>query len=227
MEQMNGRHELKYYINAADCAQLRARLRTVMRPDEHAGVSGGYLVRSLYFDNYADKAVTEKLSGQSRREKFRLRYYSGDSSMIRLEKKSKVNRLCCKESVGIPAEACAALLAGDYGVLNHPEVPLYMELYTKLRSQNLRPRSIVEYHREAYIYRPGNVRITFDSGVRMSNSVAGFFNSALPTIPAINGDLTILEVKYDGFLPDIIRNLAQIGLRSQTESSKYVMARLV
>jgi len=227
MEQTNGRHELKFYINAADCAQLRARLRAVMRPDEHADVSGGYLVRSLYFDNYADKAVTEKLSGQSRREKFRLRYYDGDCSMVRLEKKSKANRLCCKESAVIPAELCAALLAGDYGVLNNPEVPLFMELYTKLRTQNLRPRNIVEYHREAYTYRPGNVRITFDSGVRMSNSVVNFFNPALVTIPAINGDLTILEIKYDGFLPDIIRDLVQIGMRSQTESSKYVMARLV
>ena len=44
---MNGRHELKHYINATDCAQLRARLRTVMKPDENAGADGGYRVRSL------------------------------------------------------------------------------------------------------------------------------------------------------------------------------------
>ena len=109
---MNGRHELKHYIKAADCAQLRARLHAVAKPDENAEENGGYKVRSLYFDNYNDKAVVEKLSGQSRREKFRLRYYKDDPSMSRLEKKSKFNRLCCKESTIVTAEQCEALLAG-------------------------------------------------------------------------------------------------------------------
>ena len=222
---MHGRHELKHYINAADLAQLRARLRAVARPDEHAGADGGYKIRSLYFDNYADKAVVEKLSGQSRREKFRLRYYQDDPSFINLERKSKSNRLCTKESARITAEQCAALLAGDYACLKLPETPLFMELYSKILSQNLRPKNIVEYDREAYVYRAGNVRITFDTNIRMSNGVAGFLDPKLTTIPAATA--IILEVKYDGFLPDIMRDVLQIGWRNQTEFSKYVAARLV
>jgi len=223
---MNGRHELKFYINAADAALLRTRLRAVARPDENADEGGGYHVRSLYFDNYEDKAVIEKLSGQSRREKFRLRYYGGDTSMIRLEKKSKINRLCYKESAVLTADQCTAILEGYYDMaLKNPDAPLLMELYAKIRSQNLRPRSIVDYYREAYVFRAGNVRITFDSQIRMSNSVTGFLNPALPTIPAANA--IILEVKYDGFLPDIIRDIVQIGFRNQTEFSKYLVARLV
>ena len=100
-----------------------------------------------------------------------------------------------------------------------------MELYTKIRCQNLRPRSIVEYRREAYTYRAGNVRVTFDSNIRMSNSVARFLNSDLITIQAANA--IIMEIKYDGFMPDIIRDILQIGWRNQTEFSKYVVARLV
>ena len=141
---MNGRHELKHYINASDYAQLRARLRTVAKQDEYAPESGGYKVRSLYFDNYTDKAVIEKLSGLSRREKFRLRYYNDDPSFIRLERKSKANRLTYKESASITETQCAALLAGDFDCLKVPDAPLLMELYTKIRYQNLRPRSIVE-----------------------------------------------------------------------------------
>jgi len=221
----NGRHEIKLFINAADYAQLRARLRVIARPDENAGADGGYKVRSLYFDNYTDKAVAEKLSGLSKREKFRLRYYNDDTSFIRLEKKSKANRLCYKESAAITAEQCAALLEGRHEVLRRPEVPLFMELYSKMRSQNLRPRNIVDYRREAYAYRAGNVRITFDSGVRTSNCVSGFLNPALTTIPAASP--LIMEIKYDGFLPDIIRGAVQIGGRNQTEFSKYVAARLI
>ncbi|MCL2055979.1 MAG: polyphosphate polymerase domain-containing protein [Oscillospiraceae bacterium] len=222
---MNGRHELKHQINAADYAQLRARLRIVTKPDEHSGEDGGYIIRSLYFDNYSDKAIVEKLSGQSRREKFRLRYYGSDTSFIRLERKSKANRLAYKESTVITPEQCAALLSGDYSPLKQPDSPLLMELYTKIHCQNLRPRNIVEYHREAYVFHAGNVRITFDSGIRTSNAVSGFLEPELTTIPAFGS--IIMEIKYDGFLPDIIRDIIGIGWRSQTEFSKYVVARLV
>lgn len=222
---MNSRHELKHHINASDYAQLRARLQVVAKPDENAGDDGGYIVRSLYFDNYSDKAVVEKLSGLSRREKFRLRYYNDDTSFIKLERKSKANRLSYKENAVITVEQSAELLAGEYECLKTQDPPLLMELYTKIRYQNLRPRSIVEYHREAYKYHAGNVRVTFDSNIRTSNSVAGFLNPHMTTIPAAN--TIILEIKYDGFLPDIIRDILQIGWRNESEFSKYVVGRLV
>ena len=230
---MNGRHELKFNINASDYAQLRARLRAVAKPDEHAVEGGGYTIRSLYFDNYMDKAVVEKLSGLSRREKFRLRVYNGDTTFIRLERKSKANRLTYKESAAVTAEQCEALLAGNFDWMKSsldatsrcPDAPLLMELYTKMKTQSLRPRNIVEYRREAYKFHAGNVRVTFDSNIRTSNIVAGFLNPELTTIPAAG--MTILELKYDGFLPDIIRDIMQIGWRNQTEFSKYVAARLV
>ena len=222
---MNGRHELKHNIDASDYAQIRARLRAVAKPDLNAVADGGYIIRSLYFDNYSDKAVVDKLSGQSRREKFRLRLYNGDTSFIRLERKSKANRLAYKESVPITARQCAELLAGDYRCLKQPDLPLLMELYTKIHYQNLRPKNIVEYHREAYVYHAGNVRITFDTRIKTTNSVTGFLKSNLTAIPAT--DAIIMEIKYDGFMPDFIRNCLQIGWRNQTEFSKYVASRLV
>ena len=222
---MNGRHELKHYINASDYAQIRARLCAIAKPDKYAGPDGGYIIRSLYFDNYSDKAVIEKLSGQSRREKFRLRLYNSNTSFIRLERKSKANRLTYKESTVITAEQCEALLAGKYDCLKQPGAPLLMELYTKIHYQNLRPRNIVEYHREAYTYHAGNVRITFDTRIKTSNSVTGFLKPNPTTIPAANA--IIMEIKYDGFMPDFIHDCLQIGWRNQTEFSKYLVARLV
>jgi len=204
---------------------LRARLRAVAKPDENADINGCYKTRSLYFDNYGDKVVVDKLSGQSEREKFRLRYYNNDISFIRLEKKSKANRLAYKEGVLVTAEQCKALLDGKYEYTKAPDIPLLMELYTKIRYQNLRPASIIDYNREAYVYRAGNVRITLDSDIRMSSAVSGFLDPKLPTRPAVNS--IILEIKYDGFLPDILRDVLQIGWRNQTEFSKYVAARLV
>ncbi|NLB18282.1 MAG: VTC domain-containing protein, partial [Syntrophomonadaceae bacterium] len=84
--------------------EIRARLKYVAQLDKNSVGASGYKIRSLYFDNYADKAVTEKLSGLSRREKFRLRYYNDDPFFIRLEKKAKSNRLCYKENSLITQE---------------------------------------------------------------------------------------------------------------------------
>jgi hypothetical protein len=167
----------------------------------------------------------EKLSGQGKREKFRLRYYNKNTSFIRLERKSKANKLVYKEGVPITKEQCHELIAGNYDFLKTSGNELFADLYTKIRTQNLRPRNIVEYDREAYIYHAGNVRVTIDSRIKTSNNFHGFLNEKIVTMPAANS--VILEIKYDGFLPDIIRGLIQTEDRNQTEFSKYVTARLV
>ncbi len=220
-----GRHEHKLNINYADYMQLSSRLRHIAKFDENALDDGSYIIRSLYFDNYADKAVVEKLSGASRREKFRIRFYNDDPSFIRLEKKSKANRLCYKKNAPITVEQCEGILAGNWRLLKESGQELLMELYTKMHYQNLRPRTIVDYKRETYVYHAGNVRITFDSNIRTSNNVSSLFNPELVTIPAASA--IVLEIKYDGFIPEIIRQLVRIDSRNETEFSKYVVSRLI
>lgn len=89
------RHEWKHRIDTAGLLALRARLGAVLQRDPHA-LGGSYQVRSLYFDNLADKALREKLESVNHREKFRLRFYNGDLSLLLLEKKTKTNGLCGK-----------------------------------------------------------------------------------------------------------------------------------
>lgn len=219
------RSELKHYINIADYIGLRSSLKYIAHPDPNAAQDGRYKIRSLYFDNYDDKVVTDKLAGQSRREKFRLRYYNDDTSFIRLEKKSKMNKGCYKQSDMVTDKQCIEIVNGCYDSLLSQESPLLSELYSKIRNQNLRPKVIVDYMREAYIYTAGNVRITIDSDIRSSSNITEFLNSTIPTIPSANA--IVLEVKFDGFLPDIIRNILQLNNRHTTEFSKYVVSRLI
>jgi len=222
---MKGRHEHKFYINMADCRLLRSRLKVVAKLDTNVGEDGTYLIRSLYFDNYADKAVDEKLQGISRREKFRIRYYNDNINFIQLEKKYKINNLTYKVQVPITDCQVLRILAGNYECLKEDEHPLLLELYSKMHFEVLRPRTIVDYTREVYIYEAGNVRITFDSDIRTSSSINRFLDSQHVTIPATTA--IILEVKYDGFLPDVLRKIVNIDQRSQTEFSKYIVARFV
>lgn len=94
---MDLRHEVKHEINYSDMLVIRHRLSTVAYPDPYA-INGKYHIRSLYFDDLSDKALMDKLNGVSFREKFRIRYYNGDTSVILLEKKTKINQLGNKQS---------------------------------------------------------------------------------------------------------------------------------
>ncbi|NLC06890.1 MAG: polyphosphate polymerase domain-containing protein [Syntrophomonadaceae bacterium] len=224
MGEPRGRHELKHYINYADVLELRARLPLVASPDKHA-VEGCYRVKSLYFDNYNDKALREKIEGFSEREKFRLRLYNNDLSFIRLEKKKKKNGICFKKSAVITEKECERLLAGDLAVLKENGDPLCLELYAKIHYQLLRPKNIVDYKRESYIYPMGNVRVTIDSDLRTSYSIHDFLKPEPVPIPIAG--VYILEVKYDSFLPEIIRGMVSLSSRRYTAFSKYAVTRII
>ena len=218
----NYRHELKYQISPADHLALRQRLRTVMKPDPHTDADGLYTIRSVYFDNYRDKALLEKINGVQQREKFRIRYYNDDLSYITLEKKIKHSDLCRKLDAALTAAEYRKLLhASGPWMLEHPQ-PLVRELYCKMKTQQLRPRVLVSYVREPYIYDAGNVRVTFDSQIRTSLFHGDFADGAVPDISAADTPCdVILEIKYDAFLPEIIRCLLQSEALRQQAFSKY------
>lgn len=221
---MEYRHEVKHEIGRADLAVLRQRLRAVARIDEHAA-NGRYQIRSLYFDDSRDTALREKIDGVSRREKFRIRYYNGDTSLIHLEKKSKLNGLGNKQTAVLTLQEAQALADGDMGwMLSHPH-GLVRELYAKMRLYGLRPKTIVDYTREPFFYAPGNVRVTLDYDIRTGLGCTDFLNPGCVTVPA--GDAPILlEVKWDSFLPDIIRDALQLPGRRAFAFSKYAQCRI-
>lgn len=221
---MKYRHEWKHEITYMDMLNLRQRLSAVAMRDIHT-VDGKYEIRSLYFDNAKDKALREKIDGVNMREKFRIRYYDGNTSFINLEKKSKINGLCSKESAVISKAQTEAILEGDYSWMMDSGQPLIEELYTKMMSQGLRPKTIVYYIREPFVYAPGNVRVTIDSNIRTGISCRDFLNPECNMIPAGNAPI-ILEVKWDEFLPDIIRDAVQLKGRRAAAFSKYAACRV-
>ena len=221
---MEFRHEWKHEISFSDMLAIRQRLSAVAQPDPHA-VNGRYLIRSLYFDNPADKALREKIDGVNRREKFRIRLYNYDSSVIHLEKKSKLNSLCSKESAPLSPEEALAIAEGRLDWMPASPHPLVRELYVKMRTEGLRPKTIVDYTREPFIYAPGNVRVTLDYNIRTGLRCTDLLDPACVTIPAGDAPI-ILEVKWDAFLPDIIRDAIQLQGRHSAAFSKYAACRI-
>ncbi len=220
---MDFRHEIKHEINYSDMITIRHRLSAVAYHDPHA-LDGKYFIRSLYFDNLADQALMEKVNGLSRREKFRIRYYNGDPSVIHLEKKSKIDHLGNKQSAPLTKEQAQRIVDGDLQWMLESEFPLIRELYSKMQTTGIAPKTIVDYTREPFIFPAGNVRVTLDYYIRSGMRCTDFLNPDCVTVPV--SDAIILEVKWDGFLPDIIRDAVSLADRREGSFSKYEACRI-
>ena len=220
------RHELKYAIPYSEYLAMRERLKMIMKKDPHTNEDGKYRIRSIYFDNCDDKALKEKINGVAKREKFRIRYYNDDFSFITLEKKMKIDNLCLKYDASITEEECRKILGGDIAFMKDHKEELVKELYAKMNYQRLKPRVLVSYVREPYIYKAGNVRITFDSEIRTTLFNQEFLKKEVRDISATDTpEDMFLEVKYDAFLPEIIQDIVQVRGMRQQAFSKYASCR--
>jgi hypothetical protein len=224
---MQMRHEYKHRINWMDYTILASRLRSVLARDRHASESGAYRVRSLYFDTPNDRALQDKISGADRREKFRIRRYpNGATQHIALEKKVKIHGLCNKTSAVLTADECRNIIEGnDIAWMAAEDRPLLAELYSKMRGTLLRPKTIIEYVREPFVYAAGNVRVTFDTDIRTGLFSKDFLNDKVPLVSA-GDEIVLMEIKYDAFIPAFITDLLQIDARRAAACSKYAIGRV-
>lgn len=221
---MQLRHEVKHEITGHDMLILRQRLQAVMKPDAHA-VGGRYEIRSLYFDNPDDKALREKLDGVNVREKYRIRLYNHDLSVIHLERKYKQGGLGYKSITQLTPAQAQALADGDTDWMADSHDEILRRFYSCVKNEGLKPKVIVDYIREPFVYGPGNVRVTLDHGIRTGLGCTDFLNPDCVTVP-VPGDPCILEVKWDSFLPDVIRDAVQLGGRYSAAYSKYAACRM-
>ena len=133
------RHELKYLISYGEKAALETRMRPILQMDPHAG-SGGYFIRSLYFDDYWHSAYEEKEAGVLLRKKYRIRIYDNSDRIIKLERKKKFGSWIYKEDAILTRAEFEKILAGEYAFLLQSEQNLCREFYYECVSQLLRPR---------------------------------------------------------------------------------------
>lgn len=222
------RHEYKFLVDERDLCLAANRLKNLMPLDSHAG-EDGYHIRSVYFDDYRNSCYHENEAGTDPRVKYRIRIYDASGDRITLEKKSKKSGMTLKESAVLTREQYEALMAGR-------PLPLYTEeakdwpdvikqLSTLTQTRQMRPKVIVEYQRIPYIYKDGNVRVTFDRNLTASGQVGRFLEPQLLRRPVMPAGKHILEVKFDDFLPGFLKNQLELGTLKQTSFSKYYLCR--
>lgn len=219
------RHEMKYYINYMEMYPLRARLTQLLKMDKNSINSEGYNIRSLYFDGMHDHAIHDKNDGVFGREKYRIRIYNNSDVVIKLERKSKYGDFVSKESAPMTRSEYDAILNGDYACLKMRAEPLVQDFYQALNYRLFKPKVIVDYVREAYVFDAGNVRITFDKDLQAGVNGLDMFDDSIIYEKMLYPGQVILEVKFDNFLPDVIRQLVQPERLVRSTISKYVLCR--
>ena len=215
------RHELKYSINTMQYELLRTKLRAVLKADPHTGPDGRYHIRSLYFDDMRNTALFDKQGGVQRRKKYRMRIYNLDDSLVKLERKSKLDNYISKEMVCLTREDAERILNGDVSFLSTSENRLLRAFYLEYQRNRLRPNVLVDYYREAYVYPIGNVRITFDMGLHTGLDCVKLFDFRAFTVEVDDYPI-ILEIKYDNMLPDMVKGLLPGTIQPRSAIGKFV-----
>ncbi|MCR5502469.1 MAG: polyphosphate polymerase domain-containing protein [Lachnospiraceae bacterium] len=217
------RREDKYHLGAQEMDLLEARVRLFFGKDPHAGDSGSYHVSSLYFDDHQDRCFHEALRGEAFRRKYRIRIYENSFKEAKLEIKEKLYQGTKKISSPMEKNEIKALIGGEIFGLNADDEARRI-FYLDYETGILRPSVIVSYDRSAYIYEPGNVRITFDRNITASSDFERFGKKKMIR-SALDGS-GVLEVKYDEFLPEFAARLLETGNMLRVSNSKYVLCRI-
>lgn len=220
---MKYRHEQKYLINFQDYKLIQLRLKELLARDEYVHHDGSYTVRSLYFDDYYNRAYHDKYMGVPSRVKYRIRVYNQSETPIRLERKIKQDRYIHKQTALLTKGEFYKILDGDYGFLFESTNLFHKIFYHECVSNLLRPRVMVEYEREPYVLDAGNVRVTFDLNVRAGVEGFDLFNIEMPMIEALDPGMLVMEVKFTEFLPNIIRKLLPHEATDYAAVSKYIL----
>ncbi len=212
----NFRSEIKYLITDKDFYLINHNLKNLLKKDPYCK-KDFYTISSIYFDNYKMTSYNQVKCGISERWKYRIRFYNYDDSYIKLEKKYKVNGLTNKKSIKITKEILNNILNNNAKISKDNE-SLLNEFIIKMKIENLRPVICIEYDRIPYIYKSGNVRITFDYNIRYTKSCKNLFESEKRVYYLKE---KILEIKYNELLPDFIKYRLELNHLEQISYSKF------
>ena len=222
----NYRYELKYEINFNYAQVLKYRLSLLMERDKNSkSRDNSYYIRSLYFDDVYDTAYYEKIDGLEKRKKYRIRFYNFDLSYIVLELKGKEGNLTYKEQNKITKDEYIYLINKEYDKINIDDRKVLEEFILESKLKNLVPSVIVDYTRIAYTYPIGDVRITFDFNISSGKFNYDLFDTNILMYDVLEKDTMILEVKYNDFMPKVIKDIIKMVPMTRISMSKFAMCK--
>ncbi len=217
------RYELKYKLTYQQYRQVRTALAPYTAFDSYtkAKPSNKYVVRSLYFDTPDYQAYDEKLNGNHSRYKFRIRTYSdalANDTVIHVEAKLRQGAKSEKLGTFVSIDAyCEFMERYHWPAV---ENPILIEFERSVHSRILRPKVLIEYHREGYQCRGReDIRITFDHHVHSAQAKSLFPRQAF--FRQHNSHEIVLEIKHRDQQPEWLKGVVQAHGLKVEPNSKY------
>lgn len=216
------RNELKFLLTPSQAEILKHRLSFAMEVDKNSvNDDDTYFIRSLYFDDFEKSAYYDKIDGVEERKKYRIRLYNMDDSFIRLECKEKKRDLVHKRQIKISKELCLQLIDGKIIESLLTEENLLGEFVREMKTKNLTPSVIVDYHRLAYTYPVEDTRVTFDECISSGRFDYNLFSKDITTYQIFSEKETVLEVKFNNNIPKHIAAIIMTVPTIRQAISKY------
>ena len=220
------RREEKYALKYSEALYFSSMFEKLLQKDS-SSENGIYHVRSLYFDTINDKDFFDKINEQELRRKIRLRIYDLNEHTTKLELKQKQGVYQKKRSMSILYQDALDLIQGNYSVLLKYNHDFANELYGIMSTECYQPKTIIEYQRKAFMAKENNIRLTFDSDIRATESNFDLFSKNLLLNNILYVDNVIFEVKYNQFLLGYISEIISHIDRRTVTSSKYCLGRSI
>ncbi|MBD3288492.1 VTC domain-containing protein [candidate division KSB1 bacterium] len=224
------RYEIKYRIPNQKIPEIRSYLKEYADADPHVPNKEQveYTVRSIYFDTRSLDFYWEKIDGLKVRKKLRIRGYNQDKGYAFLEIKRKYSNCVVKERAKLPSEEIEKIIGmldttdGEATNGSHNNRLVSGKFVYNMIKKNLSAKLLVVYEREPYVGKrdPGN-RVTIDKNIRSryNPDLNDLFDGDDLTFVA--NDFSILELKFNNFMPKWMRTMiVELSLK-QVPFSKY------
>jgi SPX domain protein involved in polyphosphate accumulation len=213
-ENLPEREEYKYYIPRSVYSHLMNDLGMFTKMDDNVKAKDGkYHVTSIYFDSIGLKSYFDKIEGQSKREKLRLRHYPSDiKGPLNVELKCKRGNKCIKKKVRVNRDEWQKILQGKY---------VGIDLFKGIN--HIHPFIRIDYKRKAlFAKNDRKIRITVDYNVKCRRFIKG--TSSKSYISALKPGAIILEIKTPNYFPFWLTAIIKKYSLNRSAISKYTLA---
>ena len=211
------RKEIKYKLSLVEASLLESILDKILKLDKNSNSYGEYNVKTIYFENYLRETTIDKKRNINNLSKYRIRMYENNPNSIFLERKTNCSGVIKKDSEKVARDFVEDVMNGDlYNVLDKNSL-LKTSFYLQMVLKQYRPYIIIEYIRKAYVEEKSNIRITLDRNIKSTMNYNSFFDSS--SCEYMSSSI-ILEVKYDRYIPDFVKDILKVLDKNQISNSK-------
>ena len=220
------RKEDKYLVSLNHRSRLLSDIEKFTRKDVNSEEGRtGYKVSSIYFDNPLLKSYFDKIDGNAKKFKLRIRNYpSKDSSKYNLEIKHKFFAKSMKDKTAIDRSIYYGMIINRRAPHMETMKDAVLENFVAIsKLQNFSPLIRVAYDRVAFFSKyDKDIRITLDFNIKCSRLKKD--NNSEPNMYVLPKEFAVLEIKTNKEYPFWLSLILKKYFLKKIAISKYALA---